>query len=288
MVTLTDEAAQVLFTLPENDGRFDPSTRLYLRDLGRRRPVVVLAFPPKAAGTFFREAVNIAVGGQLVRAVHAQGGRDAQLYLPNFIAYYLGVMPDHVFVTHVHMQALPANIHFLEAFDIRPVVMMRSIPDMLASYWDMLESDPVARADGLNCRIPQNFPELSDAAKADFLTDILGPWYASFFATWLAYDARAPHRVCLLHYRDFREDPAEALDCALEHVGLVRPLSECEAAIEKATAQRQSHRFNKGERGRGHSYLQAVHVKRLERQLGHYPNLAPHLDELLGRGAFAA
>ena len=287
MVALSNEAVQAVFAPPENDGRFDASTGAFLRDLAGKRPVVLLAFPPKAAGTFFREAVNHAIGGQLVRAVHAQGGRDAQLYLPNFVAYFNGVMPDHVFVTHVHMQALAANIHFLETLGINPIVMMRSIPDMLASYWDMLDHDPLARADGLNCLIPENFPALDDAAKADFLTDIMGPWYASFFATWLAYAARAPDRVCLLHYRDFREDPAEALDCALEHAGLARPLEVCEAAIERATAQRQAFRFNKGERGRGHGYLEAAHLARLERQLGHYPNLAPHLDELLGRGAFA-
>jgi hypothetical protein len=111
----------------------------------------------------------------LLRAVHALGGRDATPYLPTFISYFSGNLTPQPMVAHMHMQALPANVNFLEAFDIRPIVMTRSIPDMLASYWDMLESDPESRKDGLNCLIPDDFPEMAQTRKADFLIDILGP-----------------------------------------------------------------------------------------------------------------
>ena len=32
---------------------------------------------------------------------------------------------------HIHMQALPGNCRILEAFDIKPAIMVRTIPDML-------------------------------------------------------------------------------------------------------------------------------------------------------------
>ena len=67
-----------------------------------------------------------------MRTVHAQGGRDASFYLPTFLMYYAGGFPARPLVTHVHMQALPANRHFIEALDLKPVIMMRAIPDMLA------------------------------------------------------------------------------------------------------------------------------------------------------------
>ncbi|HWA31505.1 MAG TPA: hypothetical protein VG867_10410, partial [Rhizomicrobium sp.] len=77
MAALDSESANALFQLPRPDGAFDGQLRLHLRKLGKKRPCVILAFPPKAAGTYFRTAIIAAVGGQLLRVVHAQGGRDA-------------------------------------------------------------------------------------------------------------------------------------------------------------------------------------------------------------------
>ena len=53
----------------------------------------------RAAGTFLRTAAVAAIDGQLIRVVHAQGGRDGQPYLPLFIAYYLGGMGSRPLVT---------------------------------------------------------------------------------------------------------------------------------------------------------------------------------------------
>ena len=128
------EAMDAIFTPLEGDGVFHPDVIQYLSEIGQARPCVVLAFPPKAAGTYLRSAAISAVGGQLVRTTQAQGGRDATFYLPIFMLYYTQAIPSRPLVTHVHMQALAANRHFIEALDLKPVIMIRSLPDMLASY----------------------------------------------------------------------------------------------------------------------------------------------------------
>ncbi len=174
-ISLDRAAQEALFNLPNNDGVFSGELQGYLGALGARRPAIVLAFPPKAAGTFLRAAAIKATGGELLRIVYAQGGRDAQLYLPTLVAYYLGGFCEGPMVTHIHMQAFPANISVLQAFGIRPVVMIRSIPDMLASYWDMLEGSDDALRQGLNCTIPPDFRNMGADRKADFLIDVLGP-----------------------------------------------------------------------------------------------------------------
>jgi hypothetical protein len=284
MASPDNNSLVAIFAQPDLDGGYDPATRAHLHQLGKKRPVVMLAFPPKAAGTYFRAAMIHAVNGQLVRTVHALGGRDATPYLPTFIEYYAGGVTPATLVTHVHMQALTANIHFLEAFDIRPIVMMRSIPDMLASYWDMLDVDPAAHESGLNCLIPDDFSEMSRDKKADFLVDVLGPWYASFFATWFRYHSESPDRVCMLSYRQFCSDPAGTLSRALSHAGLPRSQTDCRSALERAWAKRGKLRYNKGEEGRGAQYFSPAHFKWLARQLGAYRHLAPHRDELLASG----
>jgi hypothetical protein len=238
--------------------------------LASRRRSVVLAFAPKAAGTFFRSAAVLATDGQLVRTVHAQGERDAQFYLPTFLAYYLGKLTDHTLVTHVHMQALAANQRFIEALDLKPIVMVRPIPDMLASYFDMLETDPASRIEGLNCRIPPAFPTMTHAQKTDFLIDMLGPWYASYFATWLDYGGRTHDRVHLMSYDAFRADPAPQLQAALAHAGIFLTLGTCRTAIDKSWPERHSMRFNQGVAGRGRRYFTDAQFARLDRMLGYY------------------
>ncbi len=274
-------AANAAFSPPDCDGNFPPQFRDYLNALGHARPSVVLAFAPKAAGTFLRSAACVAVDGQIVRTVHAQGGRDATFYMPTFIMYYAGGYPDRTMVTHVHMQALPANRHFMDALGLKPVIMIRAIPDMLASYADMLERDPLSPDNWLNIRLPPNYAALDDGAKGDFLVDMVGPWYASYYATWMEYAREVPGRVCVLRYDDFRRDPAVALEMLLAHSGIARPRAECQLAIDLVWQDRSEFRFNQGISGRGANRFSAAQVARLKRQLGFYPNLAGMMDELI-------
>jgi hypothetical protein len=278
---LTQAAIESVFQVPDNDGTFKEAQRTYLGTVAGKRPMVFLAFAPKAAGTFLRQAAIEAVDGDLVRIVHAQGGRDAQPYMPTLIAYQLGGICSGPAVTHVQMQALPSNRRFIEMFKIRPVVMIRSIPDMLASYWDMIETDEDARRDGLNCEIPDDFPARSKAQKADFLIDIMGPWYASYYATWLGYAKSEPDRVLVLRYADFKSDSVQTLSQILAHSGLGRPYAECKDAIDTAWRERDELRFNKGEKGRGKGYFSDDHIARLSRMLSHYPAADALKDELL-------
>lgn len=281
-LTLDEAAVRAAFTLPDNDGAFKGDVGNYLRVLGQRKPVVMLAFPPKAAGTFLRTAAIEAIGGQLYRVVHAQGGRDAQPYLPSFIAYYLGGLGEAPLVTHIHMQALPANRHFVEGLDLKPCIMLRSIPDMIASYWDMLEKNAEACKEGLNCLIPSNFVTMTKHNKADFLIDILGPWYASYYATWLNYAVDEPDRILVLHFSAFLRDPAATLESVLRRAEVPRPYAVCRRAIETIWRERTAFRFNVGKEHRGKDYFTKTQIDRLFRMLSYYAVAGDAMDELLG------
>src|SRR4051812_49938157 len=101
---IDNNAIQAVFAQPEPDGAFESNYVAYLRSVGALRPVLFLAFAPKVAGTFFRQAAMEVVGGALFRTSHAQGGRDGTPYLPNLLACYLDKdLPE--IVVHIHMQA---------------------------------------------------------------------------------------------------------------------------------------------------------------------------------------
>jgi hypothetical protein len=280
-VLFDPEAASAAFTQPNHDGSFPPDFEAYLHELGQTRPTILLAFAPKAAGTYLRSAAIAAVNGQLVRTVHAQGGRDASFYLPTFLMYYAGGFPAAPLITHVHMQALPANRHFIEALDLKPVVMIRSIPDMLASYGEMMDPDPLSPENWLNIKVPENYPRLGIEAKGDFLVDMMAPWYASYFATWLEYARREPDRVLVLNYDAFRADPVSTLEAILIHSRMPRTREQCRMALNEVWEERAAFRFNKGVPGRGQARFAADQLARLRRQVEFFPELESHRDALI-------
>ena len=280
-VVLDQRAIQALFELPDREGVFPASVKNYLLDLGRRRPAVVLAFAPKVAGTFLRSAVIRASGGDLVRIVHAQGGRDAQPYLPTLIGYFGGGVTAGPLVAHVHLQAFGANMRLFEAFDIRPIIMIRSVPDMLASYWDMLDSEIGALSQGLNCAIPEAWPTLATEQKADFLVDIIGPWYASYFGTWLEYARQNDERVCVLTFPDFLRDPVTTVWKILKHARIQASRVTCQRAIDATWKERHQLRYNEGKQGRGPRYFGHQRIERLTRMISFYPSTQTRMSALL-------
>lgn len=275
------EAIQAAFAQPACDGSFAPDFAGYLGELGQTRASVVLAFAPKAAGTYLRSACVVATQGALVRTVHAQGGRDATFYLPAFLNYFAHGFPARTLVTHAHMQAFPANRYFVEALDLKPVVMLRSIPDMLASYWDMLDGDPLSPDNWLNQKVPPHFPAMPDSEKGDFMIQMMAPWYVSYFSTWLAYARETPGRVLLIDYDDFRADPAATLQSILDHSRLPQSRDACARALEAVWEDRASFRYNQGISGRGQARFSMLQIARLKRQLAFYPDLAPMADRLI-------
>jgi hypothetical protein len=269
------------FAQPNHDGSFPEEFAAFLRKVSADDPCVLLAFPPKCGGTFLRTAAIYALDGQLLRPVHAGGGRDAQLYLPIFLAYYTGDFGNAPMVAHVHMQALPANRHFIDALNLKPAMMMRSIPDILVSYADMLDRDPQARMEGLNCTIPPDWLAFDSARKAEFMTAFIAPWLAGYFATWADYAKAQPERVCVLTYGAFKADAADTLAKLLNHAGVPRPSVLCRAAVDKTWRERETVRFNRGEEGRGKGFLSAEQMARIARMLDNYPVLDEWRAEIL-------
>lgn len=116
--------------------------------------------------------------------------------------------------------------------------MIGKMADTLASLLDMLEVDPVARAEGLNCQIPANFCDLDRADKLDFMIDVIAPWYASYCATWKSFVDEVPGAVCVLRYEESRRDPAEALRTAVSHAGFITTLFRCRQSPKRGVARK--------------------------------------------------
>jgi len=209
--------------------------------MGGRQPILLLAFAPKCAGTYFPEAAIQALKGRMIEMCR-QGGT---LYLPSLLAGLLdsSAQPG---IAHIHMQALTENRRFIEALGLKPVIMIRNIADMLASFLDMLDADPITGDVGLQCEIPKNFRALDRVTKLNFVIDVIAPWYATYFASWKRVVDDAPGMVCVLRYRDLRANPADTLYRALSHAGFATSRFESLKAVEQMRSRMDSYRYNMG------------------------------------------
>jgi hypothetical protein len=178
------------------------------------------------------------------------------------------------------MQALPGNRHLIEALSLKPIIMLRSVPDMLASFIDMLMQDQAARREGLNCAVPQNFTAMSPEKRADFVVDMIAPWYASYYATWHQFAMDDPGRVFVARYSDFLAEPGKVLMDMLQHAGVPRTRSQCDAALHAVWSQRDKLRYNKGVTGRSETYFTDSQLKRIRSLLRRFKSLAPWQSEL--------
>jgi hypothetical protein len=280
-VQIDNNAIQAIFMSPRYDGKFEGQLLEYAQALSKSRKMLVLPFAPKVGGTFFTQSAIYALGGQLIRTLHAGGGRDGTFYLPTVMLAFLDTDAPHP-VTHIHMQALVSNRNFIEAFDLRPVIMVRSIPDSLASFWDMMEATEYMRVEGFQSVVPKDFLKLSKEAKESFLVDMFAYWFVSYYASWMAYLEVASDRICVLRYTDLKANPASTLERALTHAGFSVTPEQCAEGVERATDQKTLLRFNKGIVGRGRKYFSDVHLQKIASMMKHYPQLKPWADELMG------
>lgn len=67
VTTLDVDLISAIFLNARNDGKYEGEHLETLQRLGKKRKIVMLAFAPKAAGTYFRTAIIHAIDGKIVR-----------------------------------------------------------------------------------------------------------------------------------------------------------------------------------------------------------------------------
>lgn len=269
-----------ILSQPNPDGSYPTDLGSYLADVSGRRRVVLLSFPPKCGGTFLRASAVYAVDGHLYRACYAQGGREAQFYLPVFLKYYLDDTAPNM-VTHVHMQALPGNCNFIRALNLKPVTMLRSISDMLVSYHDMFLHEDGMLLENVSCKVPNSYPGLSQKEQADFLIYMMAPWYVAYYGSWIEYAASEPERVLVLNFKDLHNKPTDMLYKIMTHSGFDCDEQHCQRCVDMVWQKKDNLRYNKGVSGRGRDFFLPQHFAHLEKLLSQYPVLKPYREELL-------
>jgi hypothetical protein len=272
-------ALQLLFIQPSIHGDFPAHIVEQVARLRRARPYIFLAFPPKCGGTFIRDVLGRACGAGLSRPGHALGGRDVTPYLPTLAIQLLSPTGPACLMTHAHMIGHYANVQLLNLFGIKPVVMKRSIPDMLCSFSDMVEQEATDNSGGYNwsllCGVPTDpgFLRLSKEARRDVLVFHQAPWYIQFYASWLRAARDRRIAVHWTSFEAFRADPVATIGGILDFYGLSQLSASVPRLVAEAEASKARLRFNRGVCGRGSAFLAPEHLAHLHRLAAGYPDI---------------
>lgn len=145
------------------------------------------------------------------------------------------------FVAQHHVRYSKPTEKIIRRYQLKPVVLIRSLYDTTMSLRDHI------RRDGVN--FPMAYFAESDRSKSDaeleqMIAHLAVPWYLNFYMSW-----RDVEGTLLVNYHDVRADPVAVVDRVLQFAG--RPTSREE--IEKAVAavDPKKTRYNKGVSDRG-------------------------------------
>jgi hypothetical protein len=193
--------------------------------------------------------------------VYTSGQFEQDLYLP---------MLDSVAavdtVTQQHCRASDANVQLMQAFGIKPVVLVRNIFDSVISLLDFYNKGAFS-----NSFFRADYSSLDDQTRIDLLIDNLVPWYFQFVASWSEVEKKKGLEIFWLTYEDLIGDKSVSIQNVLKFYGLGAAPRSIEQKIREAEAEKRNTRFNKGVAGRGRSGLSDQQKIRISRLARYYP-----------------
>lgn len=237
----------------------DYTTEITPEQLGRH---IFIACLPKTASTFLKNVLASITGYKDVFMVYAAGQNEHEIYLPTLRhAAHLDT------VTQQHCRASEANIQLMQAFGIRPVVLVRNVFDSVMSLLDFYNNQGAY----LNSYFRPDFPTLDEETKIDLLIENVIPWYFQFVASWQLAEKQGRLDLHWLSYEDLIADKPSAILGVLNFYGLGAASKAIEAKVREAETEGRKIRFNKGVAGRGKTGLTEQQKERIRRFSRYHP-----------------
>lgn len=236
-------------------------TRAYTpEELGRH---IFIACSPKSGSTFLKNLLVNLTGFKDLFSVYAGLQNEHDLDLPQMIKFG----KDNT-VTQQHSRASEANIQMMQAFGIRPVILVRDIYDSLLSLVDFY-SQGFTFSTFFN---KEDFLSFSHDKKLDLLIEFAIPWYFQFVASWQRAEAEGRLEMMWLTYEEMIADKPAAVKKLLGYYGMAVPDDAIEDRIRFIEGDGERNRFNKGIAGRGKSGVSDRHKARIRELAEYFPS----------------
>ena len=221
---------------------------------------ILIACMPKSGSTFLLQLVcalpDFARGRFILPPV---GRRDPEL--DEACLQNLGRGPC---VAHLHIRNTERTTELYRKYRLKPVVLVRSLPDVVFSLRDHIKSQ---------CSIWQMFhtdvhhAALDDATLEAMIVRLAAPWYVNFYMGW-----RAATDALLISYEELTADPKGVLRQIVDFAGAAVDDRAIAWAVAEVQEKRES-RFNVGVAGRG-AKLRPELLRELVALFDFYPEAA--------------
>ena len=237
----------------------DFTTEITSEQLGRH---IFIACVPKSASTFLKNLLINLTGYRDLFSVYAAGQTEHEIYLPT-----LRESAQLNTVTQQHCRASDANVHLMQAFGIRPVVLVRNIFDSVMSLLDFYNKGAFQTS-----YFRGDWPTLDEETKIDLLIENVIPWYFQFVASWDLVEKQKRLQIHWLTYEQLVADKPSSILNVLEFYGLGAPRRGVEQRIREIESEGLKNRFNKGVAGRGRSGLSDLQKEKISRLTRYNPS----------------
>lgn len=222
---------------------------------------IFIACVPKSASTFLKNLLVSLTGYRDVFMVYAAGQNEHELYLPT-----LRETAHLDTVTQQHCRASDANVQMMQAFETKPVVLVRNIFDSVMSLLDFYDKGAFQHS-----YFREDFLTLDEETKIDLLIDNIIPWYFQFVASWSLVEKKKELDIFWLSYEDLIADKPAAIQDVLRFYGLGAARRGIEQKINETESEGRKIRFNKGIAGRGKTCLNERQKERIRRFAKYHP-----------------
>jgi tetratricopeptide (TPR) repeat protein len=222
---------------------------------------IFIACVPKSASTFLKNLLVSLTGFKDVFMVYAAGQTEHELYLPT-----LRETAHFDTVTQQHCRASDANVQMMQAFEIKPVVLVRNIFDSVMSLLDFYDKGAF-----YNSYFRGDYQSLDEETKIDLLIDNVIPWYFQFVASWSLVEKQKSLDIFWLNYEDLIADKPSAIQNVLKFYGLGAARRNVEQKIKEIESEGRKNRFNRGVKGRGEARLSKRQKERIRSFAKYHP-----------------
>jgi len=211
---------------------------------------IFLACMPESGSTYLRTILSEITGFPRMSAVQFYGHNEQDIF-----ELVLRHMKQFNSVTQQHVKGTDNNIMLMKKYNIKPVITLRNIFDVVLSVYDHIEREDHRGPSGY---IHKEYFRMSKEEKLDYLIRIHFPWFFSFYMSWR--EASEKMDVLWTSYEELFSDQIGTISRVLSFYSL--PV--CHDKIESAMSvmRDRNTRFNVGISGRGEK-LQETHRKAL-------------------------
>lgn len=171
-------------------------------------------------------------------------------------------------MTQQHSRASEANIQMMQAFAIKPVILVRNIYDSVISLLDFYTK-------GFTFSTffdKEEFLKFDEEKKIDLLIEFAIPWYFQFVASWQRAERENRLEIMWLTYEQMIADKTHAIQNIFKFYEIHAPEEAIQRKIFEIESDGEKNRFNKGVAGRGKIRLNTAQMEKVQHLATFFPN----------------